>query len=114
MAVYGGGAGVGLVVLLVLTIALGVPVLLAWLLSAGAVTFVLYGIDKTQARRGGLRAPERLLLVLGVAGGFVGGFLGMAIWRHKTRHTAFYLANAVGLALALVLALVLPGSVWRW
>jgi uncharacterized membrane protein YsdA (DUF1294 family) len=98
--------------------AIGVALLLNWppfpayLLGASLVTFVLYGFDKRQARRGGGRVPEAVLLALGVAGGFLGGFLGMGIFRHKTRKLQFYAANMAGLLVVTPIVLMLPALLW--
>ena len=54
------------------------------------ITFILFGYDKAQARRGGQRIPEKTLLLLGVFGGAIGGLFGMQVFRHKTKHAAFW------------------------
>jgi uncharacterized membrane protein YsdA (DUF1294 family) len=53
------------------------------------LTFVLFGLDKLQAKREGRRTSERNLLVLSALGGAVGGLLGMGIFRHKSTRQAF-------------------------
>ncbi len=62
----------------------------AWLAAWSGATFFLYGFDKFQAVRGGLRAPEIVLHVLALVGGFLGGWAGMFIFRHKVRHLDFW------------------------
>jgi uncharacterized membrane protein YsdA (DUF1294 family) len=74
---------------------------LGWLLAVSVATFVLYGLDKYQARRGGLRVPDNVLHGLALAGGAAGGWLGMAVFHHKTRHTVFYVVLAVASVLQL-------------
>ncbi len=69
---------------------------LAWLSATGLTTFVLYGVDKAQAKRNGWRCPEVLLHTLALIGGFIGGWLGMFVFRHKTQHPEFKLV--LGLA----------------
>lgn len=83
--------------------ALGLPPYLAWLAGGSIATLLLYGADKWQARQGGWRVPERLLLGLGLLGGVAGAWAGMALFRHKTRHAAFFLVNGVATALHLAL-----------
>ncbi len=61
----------------------------AWLLTLSVVTFIWYGFDKGQSKRGGLRVPEIVLQLLTLAGGFPGGWLGRAMFHHKTRHDEF-------------------------
>ena len=79
-----------------LVLAAGLPVIVAYIVGLGLITFVIYGYDKLQARRGGRRVPERTLLLLALAGGALGGWAGMLIWRHKTRHASFWIAQIAG------------------
>ena len=53
------------------------------------VTFTVYGIDKSKARRGAWRIPEKTLFLLPLLGGSVGALLGMKVFRHKTKHWYF-------------------------
>ena len=47
------------------------------------------GIDKSRAKRGVWRVPERTLFLLPLLGGSIGALLGMRIFRHKTKHWYF-------------------------
>ena len=61
-----------------------------WYLAAvNVVTFTVYGIDKSKARRGAWRIPEKTLFLLPLLGGSVGALLGMKAFRHKTKHWYF-------------------------
>lgn len=51
--------------------------------------FVAYAIDKSAARNGGWRTPERSLLLLGLVGGWPGGVLAQQWLRHKTAKRSF-------------------------
>ena len=63
---------------------------LLWYLAAvNVVTFTVYGIDKSKARRGAWRIPEKTLFLLPLLGGSVGALLGMKVFRHKTKHWYF-------------------------
>ena len=62
---------------------------LTWLLVAGAVTFLLYGWDKSLSKRKGWRVPEKVFHALTLAGGFIGGWLGRYLFRHKTKKGYF-------------------------
>ena len=53
------------------------------------VTFIMYGIDKSKAKKGRWRIPEKTLLLFAACFGGLGAFLGMRIFRHKTKHTSF-------------------------
>ena len=71
-------------------------VLVVWLLVINVVTAIAYAWDKTQARRGGRRIPERRLFLLNVLGGFGGAWLVFFGMRHKTQHRSFWLVQSVG------------------
>ena len=89
-----------------LVLAAGLPVIVAYIVGLGLITFLIYGYDKLQAKRGGRRVPERTLLLLALAGGALGGWAGMLIWRHKTRHASFWIAQIAGtIVIAVALAL---------
>ena len=53
--------------------------------------FVLMGLDKSKARRGARRVPEKTLFAFALLGGAIGGTAGMFLFRHKTRHWYFRL-----------------------
>ncbi len=69
-----------------------------FLAAVSLAAFILYGADKSKARRGAWRIPEKVLLSLSFFGGAAGGLLGMVLFRHKTRHWYFWAVNFVGLA----------------
>jgi uncharacterized membrane protein YsdA (DUF1294 family) len=77
---------------------------LVWLATLSVVTFVWYGFDKGQSKRGGLRVPEIVLQLLTLAGGFPGGWLGMLVFQHKTRHSSFVIILVLSTLLHLGLA----------
>ena len=52
-------------------------------------SFLMYGIDKSAARRGRWRTPEITFHLLSVAGGWPGALLGQRVFRHKTRKQPF-------------------------
>lgn len=72
----------------------------------------LYGIgliiaDKTKARKGSWRIPEKRLFLVGLFGAAVGMFVAMNMIRHKTKHISFMLGFPVMIGLHVVLYLVL-------
>lgn len=63
--------------------------LILWLLAANLAGFISMGIDKSRARRGKWRIPEKTLLLIAAAGGSAGSLVGMYYFRHKTKHKKF-------------------------
>lgn len=61
----------------------------AILLGFNILTFAIYGLDKSAARAGGRRVPEKVLLGLGLLGGWPGAFFAQRLWRHKTQKLPF-------------------------
>lgn len=62
-----------------------------YLLAVNFITFLLYGDDKSRARRHAWRIPEKVLMGAAVIGGSIGALLGMSIFHHKTRKPKFYI-----------------------
>ena len=71
------------------------------------ITLILYAADKSRARHGAWRIPERTLLLFSFFGGAIGGLCGMYLCRHKTRHWYFVFVNLLGLAWQVALLLFL-------
>jgi len=74
---------------------------LIWVVIASGITFLLYGFDKAQSRKGDWRVPEVVLHGLALAGGFLGGWAGRSMFRHKTKKGIFVFVLAVSTALHL-------------
>lgn len=53
------------------------------------VTFCVYGMDKSAAKRGKQRVPESTLHLLSLLGGWFGALLGLKVFRHKTKKRRF-------------------------
>jgi uncharacterized membrane protein YsdA (DUF1294 family) len=82
--------------------------LLCYLLAVNLLAFALMGADKSKARRGAWRIPEKVLFLSALVGGSVGAIAGMFAFRHKTKHLRFVLGlPAILLAQLLAAALVL-------
>lgn len=93
----GAGAGAGtlamlgfLLVYLVATVLWRVPGWVGGLyLAASGWSFAVYAVDKSAARAGRWRVPERTLLLIGLAGGWPGAVVAQQVLRHKTCKPGF-------------------------
>lgn len=64
--------------------------LVCWLISISVVTFGAYGYDKAIAGNDNrMRVPERVLLLLALAGGSVAAWIAMKVFHHKTIKGSF-------------------------
>ncbi|ETX10279.1 DNA-binding protein [Marinomonas ushuaiensis DSM 15871] len=70
------------------------------------VTFVVYGIDKSAAKRNVWRVSESTLHLLSILGGWPGALLGQKVFHHKTKkfrfRVVFWLTLILNLALLVV------------
>lgn len=76
---------------------------LAYMMIVNAGTYWLYGVDKKRAKRKERRIPERVLIMLAIAGGSLGAYIGMGVFHHKTRKPRF----SVGIPLILLVQIFL-------
>lgn len=81
-------------------------VLIICYLTWNALVFVCYAYDKWQAKRGGWRIPEKVLLRQAVFLGGPGALLAIVILRHKSSHQKSYFrwAAVAGLLTSLLFA----------
>lgn len=91
------------------------PALAALYALASVACFIAYALDKSAARNGRRRTPERTLLLLGLAGGWPGALAAQQLLRHKTAKTAFlakfWLTVVLNLAALLALAWLQAGGI---
>ncbi len=66
------------------------------LLVMSLIALCLYINDKSRAKRGAWRIPEKVLLGFGFFGGSLGALIGMKVFRHKTKHWYFWVVNIAG------------------
>lgn len=70
-------------------------ILMWYLIIVNIGTWLAFGLDKWKAKTGAWRIPERVLLLLALAGGSVGAMAGMMLFRHKTRKPKFFISVPV-------------------
>ncbi|MDY3908522.1 MAG: DUF1294 domain-containing protein [Eubacterium sp.] len=84
-----------------------------WMIIAGYLAvinlaaFAVMGVDKSRAKRGVWRIPEKTLFLTALFGGSAGAWAGMYCFRHKTKHLRF----VIGIPIILFAQLVLAGCV---
>ena len=57
--------------------------------AASLVTFVIYAIDKSAAKKGARRTPENTLHLLALVGGWPGALIAQEKLRHKSQKQSF-------------------------
>ena len=80
-------------------------ILVYWLILVNLAAFILYGADKSFAKKGARRIPERTLLLWAFLGGSVGAFLGMKIFHHKTLKPKFAITVPVLVVLEIAICI---------
>ncbi len=82
-------------------------VILGYLVIMNVIAFAAMGVDKSRAKRGAWRIPEKTLFSLSLLGGSIGALAGMYTFRHKTKHLKFVAGMPAVLVLHITLAAVL-------
>ena len=72
------------------------------LLIWNLLVFLIYGIDKSKARRGAWRIPEKILLTIALVCGGFGAWLAGIAFHHKTRKWYFKTIWFLGMVTTLV------------
>ena len=72
------------------------------LLIWNLLIFLIYGIDKSKARRGAWRIPEKILLTIALVCGGFGACLAGIAFHHKTRKWYFKTVWFLGMVTTLV------------
>lgn len=83
-----------------------VPLLLFYLVTINALSFLIMLADKEKAKKRLWRIPEATLLTVAALGGSIGCLAGMKVFHHKTRKPKFYIGIPVILALQLILGVI--------
>jgi uncharacterized membrane protein YsdA (DUF1294 family) len=67
----------------------------SYLVGVNVLSFLSFGYDKYNSKRGKRRIPERWLHMLTSSGGFVGSVAGMSLFRHKTKKFKFVIITVL-------------------
>lgn len=81
--------------------------LLVYLFTINAFTFLLMLADKHKAKNNLWRIPEATFMSLAFLGGSLGCLAGMYAARHKTKHTKFTLGVPVILAIQIIMTVLI-------
>ncbi len=60
-----------------------------YLVIINLASFTIMAIDKSKAKKGKYRIPEKVLFLFALLGGSIGSIAGMYSFRHKTKHWYF-------------------------
>ena len=83
-------------------ITLEIMLLMGYLGLINLITFIMFGLDKSKAKRGVNRISEKTLLGISLIGGAFGGLLGMLVFRHKTKKLSFKLLFGIVLLINVI------------
>ena len=85
-------------------------VLIVVLLLVNFIVFIVFGLDKFQAKKHHKRISENTLLVLSFVGGSLGAFFGMLIFKHNISKKSFVIKFGLIVLLQAVLVYVSVSS----
>lgn len=84
-----------------------IKLVIIYLLIINLVGIVAMGADKSKAKNGAWRIPEKTLFFISIIGGSIGTWAGMYLFRHKTKHWYF----VIGMPLILIIQIVIVTAV---
>ena len=64
-------------------------IIIGYLVIMNIAGFAVMGADKSKAKKGAWRIPEKNLFIVSAVGGSIGTLVGMYAFRHKTKHWYF-------------------------
>ncbi len=83
-------------------------ILIGYIILINAITFITFASDKSAAKGGRRRVPEKTLLGMSFFGGALGGYLSMQLFHQKTRKPRF----SVGVPVMLLLQAAILIYIW--
>lgn len=79
----------------------------SYFLLISLITAIITAADKSKAKKGSFRVPEKVLFILAVLGGSLAEYLTMKAIRHKTLHKRFMIGLPLIIIFQLLLVLIL-------
>ena len=74
-----------------------------YLIGINILTIIVYGLDKSLARRKMYRVSEYSLIILAIFGGGIGALIGMKLFHHKTKKKLFWIVNILSSIIWLII-----------
>ena len=81
--------------------------LIIYLIVINIIGIAVMGADKSKAKKGVWRIPEKTLFFVSMIGGSIGTWAGMYLFRHKTKHWYF----VIGMPLILIIQIIVVTAV---
>ena len=82
-------------------------IIIGYLVIMNIAGFAVMGADKSKAKKGAWRIPEKNLFIVSAVGGSIGTLVGMYAFRHKTKHWYFVVGMPAILIVHVALAVFL-------
>ena len=89
-----------------------VIILMIYLIIINIIGFILMSSDKSKAKEGSWRIPEKVFFIVSIVGGSLGTWAGMYVFHHKTKHWYFVVFIPVILALQVIAAVLYLSGVF--
>ena len=81
--------------------------IIIYLICINVIAFLAMWIDKSKAKKGSRRIPEKTLFTLVFLGGEIGGIAGMYTFRHKTKKLKFVIGFPAILIIEIISAVLI-------
>ena len=77
-----------------------------YIIVVNVIGFAMCKIDKTKAKKGEWRIPEKSFFITAALGGAIGVYSGMYFFRHKTKHWYFVVGIPAIFIVEVILAIL--------
>lgn len=86
---------------------------IGYLVIMNIIGLAVMGIDKSKAKRGAWRIPEKWLFLSSLLGGSIGTWAGMYVFHHKTKHWYFVVGMPLILVAQIALVAFIAFKMWN-